>query len=55
MSLPTAERFKRYLHQATEAGWETEDWAVAARVIATEDGLTARQVAVGQDGCRFSR
>ncbi len=55
MSLPTAEWFKRYLHQATEAGWETEDWAVAARVIATEDGLTARQVAVGQDGCRFSR
>jgi hypothetical protein len=23
MSLPTAERFKGYLHQATKAGWET--------------------------------
>ncbi len=49
MGLPAAKRFKRCLHQAAEAGWVTEDWAVAARVIAAEAGLVVRQAAAKED------
>jgi 3-hydroxyisobutyrate dehydrogenase-like beta-hydroxyacid dehydrogenase len=43
MALPVAELYRSYLLRACEAGWEAEDWAVAARVIAQEAGLHVRE------------
>jgi 3-hydroxyisobutyrate dehydrogenase-like beta-hydroxyacid dehydrogenase len=45
MELPVADLYRDYLLRAREQGWEEEDWAVAARVIAREAGLPVRAAA----------
>ena len=38
--LPSAERYLTCLQEATKAGWDDQDWAVAARVILEKKGCT---------------